>query len=242
MRIASRLAIVCLAVAIGAAVAAPEAIAPAPLMPDARVDGESYGELTARWWQWVAQLPIVPYQDPDGRLCELGQEGPVWFLAGTDGTFSAHRECVVPAGKYLLVPIINMYVRDSGEAGYRRSSCAELQASAAVNNDHLASAIVMLDGVRLPDAKRYRVRSDGCFAAHAGADAPLAAADGYWLLFEPLPPGRHHLVVGANYGTGDEGEGHGRMVQNFEYVLHVGGRLDHAAQTPPEDTRRTVGL
>lgn len=243
MRVVHLLVGLCLSVSITAATAA---TAPAPLMPDARVDGESFGELTARWWQWAHHLPEVPYQDPDGRYCELGQEGPVWFLAGTDGSFTARRECVVPVGKYLLVPVINMVVRDSGDPEYVRSSCAQLQASAALNNDRLASAVVVIDGVRLADVARYRVRSEGCFHSGRDEDSPLAAADGYWLLFEPLPPGRHHLVVGANYGTNDDDddddEGGGRRVQNFEYVLHVGGRVDHAVQAVPEEPGRTAGL
>lgn len=49
----------------------------------------------------------------------------------------------------------------------------------------------------------------------------LAAADGYWVMLKPLPPGRHTLVVAANYGgTGDGG--YANLRQNFEYVLHVG--------------------
>ncbi|HEY0505363.1 MAG TPA: hypothetical protein VGD42_17915 [Lysobacter sp.] len=239
MRIVHVLVGLCLSA--GIAAAAPPAAAPAPLMPDAKVGGETFGNLTARWWQWAHHLPVVPYQDPDGRFCELGQEGPVWFLAGTDGSFTARRECVVPSGKYVLVPVINMVVRDSGDPEYARSSCAQLQASAALNNDHLASAVVMLDGVRLADVARYRVRSEGCFHVGRDEDSPLAAADGYWLLFEPLPPGRHHLVVGANYGAGDEDAGYGRMVQNFEYVLHVGGRIEHASMAPSASAR-TAGL
>ena len=59
-------------------------------------------------------------------------------------------------------------------------------------------------------------------------ESGLTAADGYWLLIKPLPTGRHTLTIGANYATDDNG--YGRMVQNFEYVLHVGGGADMAAR------------
>ena len=60
-----------------------------------QVEGEGYPELTARWWQWAMAAPVEPYLDPDGRLCAMNQDGPVWFLAGTRsvgcGKPEAHR-------------------------------------------------------------------------------------------------------------------------------------------------------
>ena len=200
------------------------------LPPDGQVGGETFGALTARWWQWAERMPIAPFLDPDGQLCEMDQEGPVWFLAGTDGTFDAKRECVIPAGQYILVPIINMRqsdVRGRRPAGSRPIPCPSLQRGAAVNNERLASAIALIDGVRVTDVAHYRVRSDGCFRLRPEIDDDLlTATDGYWLLLKPLKPGRHTLTIGANYAAG--GNGYGRMVQNFEYVLHVGGRTDLA--------------
>lgn len=204
------------------------------LAPDAKVAGESFGTLTARWWQWASAQEIAPYLDPDGRLCELGQEGPVWFLAGTSGDFTAQRECVIPLDRHILVPVINM--RDSnrrkGDRSYLPVPCEVLQKSAAVNNEQLGSAIVLIDGVPVTDVARFRVRSDGCFPLLADdPDSQLTAADGYWLLLKPLPPGRHTLTVGANYAA-ERSNGYGRMVQNFEYVLYVGGKTDMASTKP----------
>ena len=197
------------------------------LPPTAKVGDETFGELTARWWRWAEHMPIAPYLDPDGRLCEFYQDGPVWFLAGTDGSFNARRRCVVPKERHILVPVINMLhssvVRRNGSPP--TTPCNVLQGRAAVNNDRLGSAVVLIDGMRVSDVARYRVRSDGCFQLEPGSDASLiSAADGYWLLIEPLPAGRHTLVVGANYAADEAG--YGRMVQNFEYVLDVGGKTD----------------
>lgn len=205
----------------------PSAVNQLLLPPDARVGSETFGELTARWWQWADRMPIPPYMDPDGRLCDFDQEGPVWFLAGTDGTFNAKRTCVVPADRHVLIPIINM--RYSNNRQYNGEPlplpCKVLQEGAAVNNDRLGSAVVLVDGVRVPDVVRYRVRSKGCFPLIAGDEqSPSTAADGYWLLLKPLPLGRHTITVGANYAADQSGYGH--MVQNFEYLLHVGGRSD----------------
>lgn len=152
----------------------------------------------------------------------MGQEGPVWFLAGTNGRFRPRRECEIPEGKYLLVPVINMVYWQRSPVELR-APCAELQASAAVNNDRLRSAVALLDDRPVGDVRLLRVRSEGCFRMDPNdPDSPLGAADGYWLMIKPLPVGRHTLMVGANYG--EPGQAYGDMNQNFEYVLHVGGR------------------
>ncbi len=187
-------------------------------LADGPVAGVGLGEWTARWWRWASAQSVAPYLDRDGRLCEIGQQGPVWFLAGTDGTFKPHRTCVMPEGKHLLVPVINMVYW--GPRG-RDVPCRELQAGAALNNDRLAGAIVVLDGRTLG---RLRLRSDGCF--RMDPDNPrsrLGAADGYWLMLKPLPHGRHTLVVSASYG--ESGDKYGGMRQDFEYVLDVGGKV-----------------
>ena len=189
---------------------------------DGPVDGESLGEWTAEWWRWSQNAAIAPYLDPDGRLCDMGQFGPVWFLAGTDGTFEPRRRCEVPEGKYLLLPVINMVYWQRTDVR-ERMPCAELQHGSAVNNDRLVSAVVVLDGKPLGDMQVHRVRSEGCFALDPeDAASPLAAADGYWLMLKPLPRGHHTISVGANYGA--PGQAYGSMVQNFEYELDVGGR------------------
>ena len=201
--------------------AAPASTQAAEAVTTGPVDGVSIGEWTARWWRWALTQPVQPFLDPDGRFCAMGQDGPVWFLAGTDGSFRPRRECAIPAGKHVLVPVINMIYWQRSAAG-ARSPCRELQASAAVNNDHLRSAEVLLDGKPLGDVRLFRIRSEACFAMDpADPQSRLAAADGYWLMIKPLPSGRHSLVVGANYNASDQP--YGGMDQNFEYVLHVGG-------------------
>ncbi|WP_064747525.1 hypothetical protein [Lysobacter antibioticus] len=211
-----------------AAPAAPQPV-PAPLGSVAEVDGVAAAEWTARWWRWVYAFPAgrEPYRDRSGAQCAQGQDadGPVWFLAGTDGRFDVKRRCRVPAGRHLLVPAINMYFH-APLRGENAMSCARVKAEAALNNQALVSAVVLLDG--RPLARPVRLVSR-CFDTFAASRDSLrerggrvrAAADGYWLLLPPLAPGRHRLVVGANYGN-DADPDFGRMIQNFEYELEIG--------------------
>ena len=220
-----------LEVASGAVAAAePPVAAPTPLVLPltSQVDGRGFPELTGAWWQWAMAMPVAPYLDPDGRFCDLGQVGAVWFLAGTDGSYDVQRECHVPADTHVLLPVINVMASTAlgARQGTKVRTCKELAASVAVKNEKLLSAVVLIDGVRVDDVVSYRVRSGDCFKLYpAMADderfvTPVAASDGYWLLIPPLAPGRHTIVVGANYGAEDSPIG--GMVQNFEYVLFVG--------------------
>ncbi|MCD9030225.1 hypothetical protein LDO32_00550 [Luteimonas sp. Y-2-2-4F] len=220
-RLAGGLLAACVLCMAGAAGGAPAAPAPRDALAAGAVDGVALEEWTARWWQWAESQWIAPYRDPDGRLCALGQSGPVWFLAGTDGTFDALRTCTIPADVHVLVPVINTMQSVRSRGG--KADCAGLQAGAAVNNDRLVSAVVLLDGRSLGDIRGHRVRTPACFRLGRHEAAPLAASDGYWLMLAPLPRGRHRLMVGANYGAPDSP--YGRMQQHFEYVLDVGGPI-----------------
>src|SRR5262249_10337841 len=73
--------------------------------PGSEPYGLSYGEWSARWWQWLLQIPATtnPNLDSTGAHCTEGQSGHVWFLAGSFGTLPSPiiRNCTVPAGRSL---------------------------------------------------------------------------------------------------------------------------------------------
>jgi hypothetical protein len=73
----------------------------------------------AEWTKWAYSFPdgMNPVQDETGKLCDLGQAGPVWFLAGTFGVQDVVRECTIPAGKAIFYPIINGYWIDCPGTG-----------------------------------------------------------------------------------------------------------------------------
>jgi hypothetical protein len=205
-------------------VAAQTAMAPV-LDPQQKVDGTSQAEYAERWWQWATRLPdgVRAYQDPSGAQCGMNQSGPVWFLAGTEGTMHVNRRCDIPVGRFVFFPVIAMIVHASPG---RPIDCKTAQAQVHSNNDHLAEASVTLDGLAIQRVGSHRIRSARCFDAYARArylehhEAYVPAAiDGYWIMLGPLGEGTHHLVVHARYDN--PGRSLGDLEQTFDYELHV---------------------
>src|SRR4051794_17720282 len=64
--------------------------------------GLTQGEWSAKWWQWVLELPADknPLTESTGERCANGQGGPVWFLGGVWdlGTDQTTRSCTIPSG------------------------------------------------------------------------------------------------------------------------------------------------
>lgn len=182
--------------------------------PHESVAGRSQAEWSEAWWQWAgsfsrAQSPIA---DTDGSRCAARQAGPVWFLAGTYGTKRTVRTCTVPAGKYLFFPLINYVVMPRS----RDTTCASIRASARRITDEPSALLVDLDGQRLGQLERYRQATPECFNMGALANPPArvypSAANGYYVMLEPLAPGRHEL----NFGGALPG-----MLQAVTYTLTV---------------------
>ena len=86
--------------------------APTPSAPDSVVAGKSAVDWTAAWWTWAQQSPVAknPFTDSTGAFAHVNNDGPVFFVAGTNGVSgTVTRTFTAPAGKPLLVPMINFF-------------------------------------------------------------------------------------------------------------------------------------
>lgn len=207
-------------------VAGPVSLATHWLSPETPVNGAAQAQWTARWWQWTVRFgrDDAPFLDPDGRRCAQHQDGPVWFLAGTDGSFDAVRHCRIPAGRHLFVPLI--------ARAASRGDCRGRLSEAARFATHVTSGLVLLDGRPVGTLQDMRIAS-GCFdlAGRGGV-----ASDGYWLMLAPLPPGRHQLAIAASWQDGPK-----RMLQNFRYELEIeneDGTVETIAPVPQRQALR----
>jgi len=168
--------------------------------------GNTYGEWSARWWQWLFSVPAAtnPVNDSTGAQCAQGQTGKVWFLAGTF-VGAVTRTCSVPQGKALFFPIENAtFGAAVGDCeptapGVR---CVEvvLRAAAAASMDSVTLE-GSIDGVPLLDLSDYRVQSPvfsvtvpegNLVGIPSGTYTPMVS-DGYWLMLAPLSRGAHDI-------------------------------------------------
>lgn len=180
--------------------------------------GKSYNELVNEWTNWFVREPLAtnPALDPDGRFCDLNQQGKVWFLASTfEGVVD--RTCEIPADKAIFVSVGGAFVSFAPEFPSAGDPCLQLgtsleQVRCDVNEDvPVAPGITLaatLDGVPVNDLFAYRAQSrPGGFTLKvpnpsfltdlglAAGNRTPAVADGYFLLVKPLGPGVHTLSV-----------------------------------------------
>ncbi len=183
------------------ALALAAAAADTPVIPIAQhIAGQTQSQWTRAWWQWAASFTTdeSPVADPTGERCAAGQQGAVWFLAGTFGTHRVIRHCVVPAGKYLFFPLVNVVVTPpAGEV----ATCAGVTEIARGEMDERANLVLRIDGQVLADLESQRIASADCFDLGLRAVPPIrifpVAADGFYVMLRPLAPGRHVIDFGG---------------------------------------------
>jgi hypothetical protein len=174
------------------------------VQPTETYAGKTYGQWSAAWWQWAANIsePNSPVTDDTGADCAVNQTGPVWFLAGSTGGPTVTRSCTIPSDKAILFPIINGECSSVEGDG---TTDAALRACAKDLMDHVTKTSARVDGTAIdlgPPGPNARFRFDSplftiTFAPDNGFGAPAgtgsAVADGYWVLVKPLAVGKHTI-------------------------------------------------
>jgi hypothetical protein len=192
---------------------------------DEKVSGKFLHEYANIWWQWTRTMNNheSPVRDLVGDKCSVNQSGNVWFLAGGYGSSKINRKCIIPEGKHIFFPIINMayWPRRGGSP-----TCESVKNGAALNNENVLSINVELDGEIIPEAKEYRIKSNKCFdlfglipKEHNARKVFPSATDGYWLMLKPLSKGKHNLKFSAQYNRVNGS--FGKMAQDIEYEIEV---------------------
>jgi hypothetical protein len=171
--------------------------------PNARPHGTTLTEWGEKWVQWAFSIPPdqSPFLDPDGRFCQVGQSGPVFFLGASFGG-DIVRSCTVATGTPLLISpggtICILHVDAETEEGLR--ACVEQQIDAVTN------VVMDVDGIAVEGLSRYIIESP-LFGFTLPADNVLglqageyqAILGGYFVLVKPLPPGEHLIHDHADF-------------------------------------------
>ncbi len=189
------------------------------------VAGKAQYEYANIWWQWANTMSdeISPIRDNNGKYCHINQSGDVWFLAGGYGTSKIKRHCIIPQGKHIFFPVINMaYWPENGT----NKTCQAVKEESALNNNELYFIYVELDGQSVPNMRNNRIRSKECFdlngllAKQKNVEKIYpAATDGFWLMLKPLAKGMHSLKFNAQYQH--DSALHGNSMQDIEYTIEV---------------------
>jgi hypothetical protein len=186
--------------------------------------GVTFGKLNASWWQWFFSVPASknPGLAADGAVdCSVGQSGNVWFLAGQfQGRGSDTHSCTIPAGKTLVIPLINSWVDNI--CNKPPLSVPRLRAIAANFVTPVTSLFASIDGQPLTDLQSHRAISpvfnymlpssnDNVISAVFEVPIPgpcwpsltvaPAVADGFYIIVPPLPTGLHSIKFGGSGGS-----------------------------------------
>lgn len=173
--------------------------------------GQTYGEWSAQWWQWVLSIPeeTNPLFDTTGEHCAEAQAGHVWFLARTFGG-TVTRSCTGPPGRALFFPLLNIiFGAGAGDCEPTNPGVPcdvdALREAAAAPLENPQTLEASIDGVPLQDLSAYRVQSpvfsvtlpeDAIFDVPSGTFEPNVS-DGYHLMLVPLSVGEHTIYFKA---------------------------------------------
>jgi hypothetical protein len=177
--------------------------------------GLSYGEWSARHWEWFYSLPVDANPLFDTADGATGQSGRVWFLGGTfapseiaPNIFAgvADRAIEVPAGTSLFFPLVDAEastLEGNGQTEAELAAAAEFFAD-LVDPDRLTLEIDGEPVSNLPDHRfdsplfTFGPLPDNNVLEAQGYDAPAGAttpsvSDGYFAMVKPLPVGEHTI-------------------------------------------------
>ncbi len=200
------------------------------LSPDQPWYGLTYGEWSAKWYQWIYAIPAPnnPWFDTTGQHAKVGQNEPVFFLTGVLCALSSPtavcgqegatvtREVTIRRGTPLFFPVANMQIDNLGNTGPLMTP-DEMQPIAGTAMDSVVGMSATIDGVAVQNLSSYRVIApvfsyripgNNIYQAQGYDFGPQkvdpAVSDGVFLLLAPLPVGLHTIHFTAAFPADNE--------------------------------------
>ena len=158
--------------------------------------GITYGEWTAKWWQWAYSIPVSlnPAYDNTGIHCSINQTSPTWFFPGTYG-HDVTRICKIPEGTAILFPILNSECSYAEFPNLKNET--QLSNCARDEQDKVSLLNASIDGHKIENLHQYRVQSP-LFNFTLPKENILGlypqntrVSDGNWVFVKPLSIGKH---------------------------------------------------
>ena len=198
--------------------------------PESKPYGLSYAEHEKNFWKWSLAIPANenPVNDPTGEKCANGQSNTnssVFYLSFNNGGKS-ERTCKVPAGKGLLIPVMQVEKSDKEMPG---ASVEELDTSAKKDQDSVNSLYLKIGDkeYKYDDLIKYRTHTDvfevvfpdkGIFGVIEGGPSK-AVADGFYILTEPLTKGNYSIHFKSSLICLDPGCTEPNFAQDIKYNI-----------------------
>lgn len=183
--------------------------------PDSHPYNLTYGDWSAKWWQWAESIPLdkSPFDDPTGHRCGTSQnDSNVWFLAGTLGG-DAVRTCEIPAGKAVMFTVINVQCNFFVDKVSKNE--ADLRKCAKDDQDTVNVLNATVDGKVVENIDQFRTQSplfNLTFppnnVAGVAPGTTQAISDGWFIILKPLPSGQHQI---RSYGASIDPTGSGKV-------------------------------
>ena len=201
---------------------------------------QKYVHDTKGWLKWAMALPwsTGPVLDTTGAACAQGQDGPVWYLAGT-AEGDVVRDCTIPSDKKLFFPLRNtwsvppaQFVDTPDEVAnfvafftdyFPEDRAETCTLSLKLDGHDLLPDFASLDAnlwVQILDPFKVFLNPIDNFEGDAGGHMPAALVDGHYALLKPLSPGDHTLEFSATQCTVEDGT---YFETAATYHLHVQG-------------------
>jgi hypothetical protein len=198
--------------------------------PGSKPYGLTYADHQKNFWKWSLAIPAKdnPVNDPTGEKCANGQtntNSSVFYLAFNNGGVS-ERTCKVPAGKGLLIPVMQVEKSDKELPG---ASVEELDKSAKKDQDSVNSLYLKIGDKEYTyeDLLKYRTHTDdfevvfpdkGIFGVIKGGPSK-AVADGFYIITEPLAKGTYPIHFKSSLICPDPDCSDPNFVQDIKYNI-----------------------
>jgi hypothetical protein len=185
-----------------------QALTATVLPPGGTPYGKTYNAWGAAWWQWAVSMPMndTPFVAATGADCSKNQSGDVWFLFGEweDATTKQFTmNCTIPAGKAILVPVLNANCMGPEDG----TTEEEIRACAYWYNHPTNRLVASVDGVPVPNLESYYEKSpvfsytvpENNVLQFWGYERPAGTYpnmvdEGFYFMVAPPSPGQHVIA------------------------------------------------
>ena len=198
--------------------------------PGAKPYGLTYAEHAKNFQKWVLSIPAKdnPINDETGVKCTNGQQNTnssVFYLAFNNGGAS-QRTCVVPAGKGLLIPVMEAEASQKEAPG---SSVQDLDKGLKKDQDSVNSLYLQIgDKVySYNDLLKYRTHTDvfnvvfpdkAIYGIIKGGPSK-AIADGFYIITQPLAKGTYPIQFKSSLLCQEADCSEPNFAQDIKYTI-----------------------